>query len=75
MGLIPHKSMDKQMVSSVLKRFLKGFLAGGVSSVILILNTGVSISSISDLKQFAVSLGVAFFTGGLMALEKGLRWR
>lgn len=63
------------MYKSIIKRFLKGFLAGGLSSVVVILNAGVTISSIADLKQFAVSLLLAFMTGGILALDKALRWR
>lgn len=63
------------MYKSVLKRFLKGFLAGGLSSVVVILNADVTISSIADLKQFAISLLLAFMTGGMLAIDKALRWR
>jgi hypothetical protein len=63
------------MYKSVLKRFLKGFLAGGLSSAIVVLNAGITISSIADLKQFAISLLLAFMTGGMLAIDKALRWR
>lgn len=63
------------MYKSVFKRFLKGFLASGVASMVLILNSGVVIHSFEDLKQLVVVLFVAFFTGGLMAIEKTLTWK
>lgn len=63
------------MYKSVFKRFLKGFVASGIASVVLILSSGVTINSLEDLKQLIVVLFVAFFTGGLMAIEKTLRWK
>jgi hypothetical protein len=63
------------MYKSIFKRFLKGFIASGVATSLLVLSSGVVINSLEDLKQFIVSLFVAFLTGGLMAVEKGLRWK
>ena len=55
-------------------RFLRGFLAGGVSSVLVVINSGATISNLADLKQFGVSLGIAFLSGVLLAVDKFLRW-
>lgn len=63
------------MYKAIFKRFLKGFLASGVASMVLIFKAGVVINTLEDLKQLVVVLFVAFFTGGLMALEKTLRWK
>lgn len=62
------------MIKSIVKRFLKGFIAGGIASVVLTLNTSVAISTFADLKTLGFTLGVAFVTGGLLAIEKGLSW-
>ena len=59
---------------AICKRFLKGFIAGGAASAIIVLNAGVTIRTLEDLKTFGISLGIAFLTGGLMAIEKGLTW-
>ena len=63
------------MYKAIFKRFLKGFLASGIASAVLVLSAGVTINSLEDLKQFIVALFIAFFTGGLMAIEKTLRWK
>jgi len=62
------------MIKSIIKRFLKGFIAGGIASVVLALQAGITISSLTDVKTLLTALGVAFVTGGLLAIEKGLNW-
>jgi len=63
------------MIKSILKRFLKGFISGGIASAVLLLQAGVAIKSFADLKTLGFALGVAFVTGGLLAIEKGLNWK
>lgn len=60
---------------SVALRFIKGFIAAGISSMIVMVNAGVTIGSLDDLKKFGVALGVAFLSGLLMAIEKSLSWK
>lgn len=48
---------------------------GGVSSLVLALAQTPSLNTLADLKTWLLALGVAFVTGGLMALEKALSWQ
>lgn len=59
---------------SVFNRFLKAFLAGGLASISALISAGVSFSNTNELKNFIVVLIGAFFSGGIMALEKYLSW-
>jgi hypothetical protein len=60
---------------AVLKRFLKGFVAGGLAQAILIINGGLTVHSIEDLKSIGFTLLSGFLVGGLLALEKMLSWQ
>jgi hypothetical protein len=62
------------MTKAVLKRFLKGFLAGGIAQVALIIQGGVTIHNLADAKAIGAVALSAFVTGGLLALEKMLNW-
>jgi len=58
-------------------RFIRGFIAGAVGSMITV---GVFAGSgLNDLKQWGILLGVAAIsggiTGGLLALDKAIRWK
>ena len=66
--------MEQSKFISIANRFLKGFVAGGYSSMLAQLAMGVTITSTLDLKKFAYSLVVAFLTGGLLAIEKLWNW-
>lgn len=66
--------MPDIMTKSLIKRFFKGFVAGGVSSAALILHAGVAVHSFGDLKQLGGALFIAFVTGGLLAIEKAINW-
>lgn len=61
--------MTPRLVSGA-KRFVKGFVAGGLASVVVMLNAGLSFSSADQAKHVAVLVFGAFVTGGLLALEK-----
>lgn len=63
------------MYKTIFKRFLKGFIAGGLASVSVSLNAGFTITSLEDIKQFSFALVVAFLTGGILSIEKALNWR
>lgn len=62
------------MLKSVIKRFFKGFVSGGIAYAVISLNTGMTVSSFNDLKTLAITVGIAFVTGGLLAVEKALNW-
>lgn len=62
------------MIKAVFKRFLKGFLAGGVAQVALILGPGINIHNMDDLKALVTTLIFGFIVGGLLAIDKGLSW-
>lgn len=55
-------------------RFVKGFVASGIASVLALLNSGVTLNSLEDLKLFSGALVVAFLTGALLATQKMLTW-
>lgn len=59
---------------SILKRFIKGFISGGIASVVFALQAGFTITSVSDLKHYGGIVLVAFVTGGLLAIEKAITW-
>lgn len=63
------------MFKSVAKRFLKGFIAGGLASTAAFLSAGITIHSLEDLRNLAIPLVIAFVTGGLLAVEKLLSWK
>lgn len=62
------------MTKAVLLRAARSFLAAFVAGVSTQLATGVTINSVADLKKLGISLLVAGITGGLMALDKMLRY-
>lgn len=66
--------MEQSKSAVIFKRFLRGFLAGGLAAVAAQLATSVTLHNIDDLKKLGASLAVAFITGGLLAIEKALRW-
>lgn len=60
---------------SVIRRFIKGFIAGGLASTSMVLAGGITLTSIEDIKSLSYSLILAFITGGILALEKMLNWQ
>lgn len=62
--------MNIDLVNAGIRRFLKGFVAGGVASVVLIVGAGFQFHNLADLKTWLTSLAFAFVTGGLLAVEK-----
>lgn len=55
------------------KRFLKGFLAGGIAQVALIVGPGLHFSTLADFKAILTSVVFGFIVGGLLAIEKMLQ--
>lgn len=60
-----------QKAFAFLKRFIKGFVGGGVSSLLVSLHSGIAFSSWSDFVHVLLS---AFLTGALLATEKMMNW-
>lgn len=58
---------------SVMLRFLRGFVAGGISSCAVLLGAGINVASTEDLQGLGIALLGAFLSGGLLALDKLLR--
>lgn len=56
------------------RRFAKGFLAGGLAQVALIIGPGMSFETLQDIKALATILAVGFITGGILAVEKMLSY-
>lgn len=61
--------INKEFLLIVLKRFVKGFVAGGLSSVIIVMQT----KPLELTENYAVILVTAFLTGGLLMIEKSLQ--
>ncbi len=59
---------------SVFNRFLKAFIAGGISSASVFLANGVTFSTIAEAKALLISFSIAIFSGAIMALEKAITW-
>lgn len=59
------------MLKVIFNRFARGFVAGAVASGLALLNSGLDVFSPSGLK----ALGSALLIGGLMALDKMVRYR
>lgn len=62
--------MNLDTLNAGIRRFIKGFVAGGLSSVILIVGAGFQFSNLADLKTYGTALLFGFLTGGLLAVEK-----
>ena len=58
------------VVAMGLKRFAKGFVAGGVAQVLLIIGPGLSFHSLAEVKTLVSTLIFGFLVGGLLAIEK-----
>lgn len=54
------------------RRFLKGFVAGGLAQVVLIIGPGLTFSNLEDVKAIVTALVFGFITGGLLAVQKML---
>ncbi len=67
--------MEQSKSSVIFLRFLRGFVAGGIASVIPLLAGVVDVNDPTVLKKTLISLGIAFVTGGIQALDKLLRWQ
>ncbi len=67
--------MEESKSFVLFKRFARGFVAGGLGAVGLMLATGVTVSNLEDLKKFSLSLIAGFISGGLLATEKAYRWK
>ena len=67
--------MNKELLTSVLYRFARGFVAGFIGSGILVIPT--NIDSFQGLKDWFVAMGVmaviGAISGGLQALDKMFR--
>ena len=62
------------MTLTILKRAIRAFLAASLAGIATQLSTGVTISSIEDLKKLGISLLTASLVAGLMALDKLIRY-
>lgn len=60
---------------SVVTRFGKAFIYGGLASVLAQLAIVPTLATLEDLKTWGTALLFAFLTGGIMALEKALNWQ
>lgn len=58
-----------------IRRLLKGFFFGAVSSMLVTLGTLPTMPSWHELGVVAPSLVIGFLTGGLMAAQKMMSWK
>lgn len=66
--------MNEEKIKAFFKRFLKGFVAGGIASMIPLLSTLSPEATLKDPKILLYNLIVAFLTGGLLAVEKMINY-
>jgi hypothetical protein len=62
--------MNTEIIRAGLKRFAKGFIAGGIAQVLLIVGAGMQLHNLEDLKTYGAAIAFGFLTGGLLAIEK-----
>lgn len=55
------------------KRFVRGFIAGGLAAVVEAIGAGITIRDTNDLKAMGFILSYAFITGGILAIDKLIR--
>lgn len=65
---IKHTHMNKFKVG--LRRFLKGFFAGGLAQVALVIGPGLTFSNLEDVKSILTAVVFGFITGGILAVQK-----
>lgn len=56
----------------IFKRYLRGFIAGGLASAATVLP--VTIGSLDEAKKIGIIAASAFLSGGILAIEKLVRW-
>jgi hypothetical protein len=61
--------------TTLLKRFGRTFLFGGVAALLMALSTTPSLATLGDLRVWLTTLVMAFITGGLAAIDKAYRWQ
>jgi hypothetical protein len=67
--------MTNEQIVVIAKRFLRGFISGGIASAAALLAAGVSVTTLEDLRKLSIALAAAFITGGLLSIDKLLRWQ
>lgn len=66
--------MDKNFWIAVAKRFGRAFVGGGIAQVAAVLVMQPAAFDWASLQSWLVMLVVSFVTGGLLALDKLLRY-
>ncbi len=64
--------MNQSKFWTIFKRYGRAFVAGGLSAMVVLIPA--NISGVEGLDKLGISLGIAFLSGGILALEKALRW-
>lgn len=57
------------------RRFLKGFVAGGIAQVVLIIGPGLQFRNLEDIRAILTSLTFGFLVGGLLGVQKMLTYK
>jgi len=64
----------KELLTVVAMRFLRAFVAGAIANMTAFLMATKDISLVTDMNTWLLTLCIAGLTGGLMALDKLLRY-
>lgn len=65
--------MNKDWFVILFKRFAKAFISGGLASVLVQLAQAPAMGTLEQWKTWLVAIGVAFVSGGILAVEKSLQ--
>lgn len=66
--------MEPSKYTVIFKRFLRGFVAGGIAASVPLLTGLLEVNDLTTLKKFGLVVSVAFLGGGLQAIDKLMRW-
>lgn len=72
-----HPSLNymSDKTKAIIIRFIKGFIAGGIGSILPMLVVINPKDLIENPNIIVYNLFVSFFTGGLLAMQKLLSWQ
>lgn len=65
--------MNKKLLFSVFKRFTRAFVSGAITTMIAV--PMFTDFTLTDVKAWLIALIAAAITGGLMALDKAIRYK
>lgn len=60
---------------ALFQRFLKGFVASAIPTIVTALAGITQFNNVSELKAFLIGIAVPLVTGMLLAFEKAINWQ